>query len=82
MTPGEYLAQRRVGEARWLLITTDKSIIDIAHRCGFHSQSNFYQHFAERCRTSPGRYRQGHGQQRAADAMHEDTTVASTIGRP
>lgn len=63
-TPGGYLAQRRVAEAQRLLITTDKSMIDIAYECGFNSQSSFYQQFTHHCRISPGRYRHGHGQLR------------------
>lgn len=60
-TPGRYLTQCRITEAQRLLITTTKTMIDIAHTAGFNSQSSFYDHFTRRCSISPGAYRQSLG---------------------
>lgn len=56
-TPGRYLARCRVAEAQRLLLTTDKTMIDIAHASGFSSQSSFYEQFTRWCQSSPGDYR-------------------------
>lgn len=60
-TPGQYLSRRRIAEAQRLLITTDRTMIDIAHASGFNSQSNFYEQFTRRCGVAPGDYRRGLG---------------------
>ncbi|SDT36680.1 helix-turn-helix domain-containing protein [Microlunatus soli] len=60
-TPGRYLARCRVAEAQRLLITTDKTMLDIAREAGFSSQSSFYEQFTRHCDVSPGGYRRRHG---------------------
>jgi AraC-like DNA-binding protein/mannose-6-phosphate isomerase-like protein (cupin superfamily) len=61
VTLGQYLSRRRVAEAQRLLITSSSSMIDLAHSCGFGSQSSFYQQFSRWCGVSPGAYRRGYG---------------------
>jgi AraC-like DNA-binding protein len=61
VTLGQYLSRRRVAEAQRLLITSNASMIDLAHSCGFGSQSSFYQQFSRWCGVSPGAYRRGYG---------------------
>ncbi|GAB3740719.1 helix-turn-helix domain-containing protein [Microlunatus parietis] len=60
LSPGRYLARRRIAEAQRLLITTGLAMIDVAHASGFSSQSSFYEQFTRLCGTSPGDYRRRH----------------------
>lgn len=53
----DYLNQHRIFHARRLLITTNRTILDIAMDCGFGSQSRFYQAFKKACHCSPGKFR-------------------------
>jgi AraC-like DNA-binding protein len=57
-----YLNQYRIAHAQQLLLTTDKSVLDIAYESGFNSLSRFYAVFRATCKQSPGRYRQTLGQ--------------------
>ncbi|HYF48708.1 MAG TPA: helix-turn-helix domain-containing protein [Planctomycetota bacterium] len=45
MTLGEYLTRLRISHAQWLLISTEKSMLDIAFESGFQSAAPFYQAF-------------------------------------
>jgi AraC family transcriptional regulator, melibiose operon regulatory protein len=57
VTIGEYLAQCRVAEAEWLLISTDATTSEIALRAGFGSTSSFYERFVRDVGLPPGAYR-------------------------
>jgi AraC-like DNA-binding protein len=57
VTIGHYLAQCRVAEAQRLLISTEATTTDIAHRAGFSSTSRFYATFVEHCQLTPAVYR-------------------------
>jgi AraC-like DNA-binding protein len=61
-----YLNQYRIAHAQQLLLTTDKSVLDIAFESGFNSLSRFYAVFRKTCRLSPARYRQTVGVRREA----------------
>lgn len=52
-----FLIRRRITEAKRLLISTNKSIIDISHECGFQSLSNFNHLFKDSVGCSPSVYR-------------------------
>lgn len=54
----DYLTQYRIAHAQQLLLTSDKSISDIALTSGFTSLSRFYATFREICNDSPKHYRQ------------------------
>lgn len=56
-TPSEYLTEYRLSMAAMLLLSTDKSISEIAYDCGFNSVSYFCKLYRERCGTSPKTYR-------------------------
>lgn len=56
-TPGEWLLEQRINQARRLLETTDQTVDWIAHRCGFGSAATLRHHFADRLGTSPRAYR-------------------------
>jgi transcriptional regulator GlxA family with amidase domain len=45
MSMGEYLMRLRVAHAQWLLISSDKSMLEIAFESGFQSVAPFYQAF-------------------------------------
>ena len=58
---GEYLTRLRIAHAQWLLIATDKSIIDIAFESGYQSVAPFYQAFRRSGHgASPLQYRKQH----------------------
>lgn len=56
-----YLRERRVAEARRLLVEEpDEAVLDIGLRCGFNSSSAFYAAFRDVAGVAPGRYRRQH----------------------
>jgi len=57
----DMLTQHRVAHAQRLLITSDKSVLEIALEVGFGSLSRFYSVFKGRCGVSPKVYRQSIG---------------------
>lgn len=54
---GEYLMQLKIGRAKSLLLTTDKSITYIAYETGFSSSSHFIARFRELEGITPASYR-------------------------
>ncbi len=54
-----YLTQYRLAHAQQLLLTTHRSVLDIALDSGFCSLSRFYAVFKKFCHVPPTRYRQG-----------------------
>ena len=56
-TPGQYLLQVRVRQARYLLAETDMTLSGIAYECGFSSQSYFTEQFKKLTFFTPGQYR-------------------------
>ena len=56
---GSYLAQCRVAQAQRLLLTTRRSVGDIAMAAGFGSHSQFHERFRAACGTTPAAYRRG-----------------------
>ena len=53
-----YLTQYRIAYAQHLLLTSNKSVLDIAFESGFSSASRFYAAFKDICSVSPTKYRQ------------------------
>jgi AraC family transcriptional regulator, melibiose operon regulatory protein len=53
----DYVVQHRVAQAQRLLVTTDRSPLDIAYAVGFGSASRFYAAFKDVCGQAPGAYR-------------------------
>jgi AraC-like DNA-binding protein len=53
----DYLTQQRIALAQQLLVTTDLTVLDIAHRAGFGSASQFYSAFQRWCGIAPRAYR-------------------------
>ena len=58
-TPGRYVQDRRLHRAAELLVSTDRSIDEIADSCGFANRYYFTRVFAQRMGCPPARYRSG-----------------------
>lgn len=57
----DYLSGLRCSRAAELLVTTDRTVLEIASDCGFNNLSHFYHLFRRRYGTSPARYRRDQG---------------------
>jgi AraC family transcriptional regulator, dual regulator of chb operon len=57
VSPTTFVADLRLEHAAALLATTDLTVTEIAHRCGFSSQSYFTRRFREAHRTPPREFR-------------------------
>ena len=56
-SPYDYVIAERINKAKEYLLTTDKSVTDIAYLTGFNSQANFIYCFKNHEGISPGRFR-------------------------
>lgn len=63
-TPNEYLNSFRLEMSVELLVSTSKTITEIAHECGFSSSSYFSELFAQSKGCSPTAYRQAASKRR------------------
>lgn len=61
----DYLSLIRISEAEKLLISTNKSITDIALSCGFSSTSHFISRFKQQKGITPGQLRKNTRQQKS-----------------
>ena len=57
-SPKQYTLRRRLGEAQTLLISTRKSVTDIALEVGFGNPSHFNSMFSKYIGMSPSKYRE------------------------
>jgi AraC family transcriptional regulator len=57
LSPGRYLARRRLQRAESMLAATDMKIGEIALACGFSSQANFTRAFRRSTGTTPAAFR-------------------------
>lgn len=57
----DYLGRLRTEQAARLLVSTERSLADIAGECGFEDQSWFSKTFKRYMGSSPGRYRESGG---------------------
>ncbi|WP_159523079.1 helix-turn-helix domain-containing protein [Sunxiuqinia indica] len=57
ITPTTWLNKHRIAHAKYLLVSTPMSILEIALECGFESPSNFHHLFRKETGESPGLYR-------------------------
>ncbi|SCF44235.1 transcriptional regulator, AraC family with amidase-like domain [Micromonospora matsumotoense] len=57
LSPAQWLLQQRTDHARLLLETTDLTVDQVAHRCGFGSTAALRQHLHARIGVSPSVYR-------------------------
>jgi AraC-like DNA-binding protein len=56
-TPNEYILDWRISQAKLLLVSTNKSILQISEDCGFSSQSYFNNAFRKAVELSPLQYK-------------------------
>ena len=57
ITPGKWLAIKRLEKARLLLSSSEKSISDITFDCGFENVSHFSRIFKDKFNATPSEYR-------------------------
>ncbi|WP_028527511.1 helix-turn-helix transcriptional regulator [Ruminococcus gauvreauii] len=60
ITPVEYINKFRLLQASQLLLTTDKSMVDICYTTGFNNTSYFSKKFKEQYGVTPKAYRSKH----------------------
>ena len=58
ISPHEYLSQKRVERAKFLLLSSDMELTDIAFDCGFSSLSYFICFFKSKTGMTPGKFRE------------------------
>jgi CheY-like chemotaxis protein len=59
-TPSMYINEYRIAKAAELLLTTSRTVTEIAFDVGFEDSSNFSRTFKKHCRMSPVKYRDAH----------------------
>lgn len=57
-SPMQYVIRRRIGESQSYLLSTDKTVTEIAYMVGYNSASNFNSAFKKMVGMSPQRYRE------------------------
>jgi transcriptional regulator GlxA family with amidase domain len=57
ISPAKYLTNRRLEQAKQLMLRTDRPLAQIAHDCGFCDQSHFNRVFRRRIGTTPAAWR-------------------------
>ncbi|MFC4148166.1 GlxA family transcriptional regulator [Micromonospora mangrovi] len=57
LSPAQWLLQQRTDAARLLLETTELTVDQVAHRCGFGTTAALRQHFHQRVGVAPATYR-------------------------
>jgi AraC family transcriptional regulator len=62
VTPHQYLTRLRLEEAKRLMLTTQRSLAEIALACGFGDQSYFTRIFSRNVGTSPAAWRRSRSQ--------------------
>jgi AraC-like DNA-binding protein len=61
LSPADYLARYRIGEARRMLEETDAKVLDVAEACGFSSAQYFNAAFRRLTGLTPSEWRSRHG---------------------
>lgn len=60
-TPLEFLNETRISKAKYTLLFTDKTVLEISEECGFSSYNYFGFIFKKQCGESPLKYRKKQG---------------------
>lgn len=58
LSPNQYLAKKRIDEAKKLLLTTDGDLEEISQKCGFNSASHFVSNFKKETNQTPAKFRE------------------------
>jgi AraC family transcriptional regulator len=61
VSPHRWLCSHRVERAKWLLINTDQTLLEVASACGFCEQCHFTRTFSRMVGMAPGVWRQAFG---------------------
>ena len=72
-SPMNYIIRRRIGEAQTLLITTRRTITEIASQVGFSNPNNFNIQFQKQVGLSPRKYRKTYTTPGLADQVRPDS---------
>lgn len=57
-TVNDWIIERRIAEAKYLLLETDKSIESIAFEIGYQNLNHFYHQFRNHCHQTPRSWRE------------------------
>ena len=57
-TVNDWIIERRIAEAKFLLLETDKSIESIAFEIGYQNLNHFYRQFRNYCQSTPRSWRE------------------------
>lgn len=57
VSPYQWLCGQRVDRAKWLLINTDQTLLEVASSCGFSEQCHFTRMFSRLAGMTPGVWR-------------------------
>lgn len=57
MSPSEYIINRRIEAAEYMLLNTSYSLLDISFKCGFYDAAHFSKLFTKKKGISPSAYR-------------------------
>ena len=60
-TPLEFLCETRISKAKYMLLFTDKTVLQISEECGFSSYNYFGFIFKKKCELTPLQYRKKQG---------------------
>ncbi len=60
-TPLEFLCETRISKAKYMLLFTDKTVLEISEECGFSSYNYFGFIFKKKCGATPLQYRKKQG---------------------
>lgn len=71
---GAYLTALRLSEAEKLLLSTQRSVTDIAYTCGFSGSSHFVARFKAAKGVSPASFRRQHSQNHPGAGENEEGT--------
>ena len=57
MPPSDYIINRRIEAAEYMILNTSYSLLDVAFKCGFYDAAHFSRIFTKRKGISPSEYR-------------------------
>ncbi|HEX4849696.1 MAG TPA: helix-turn-helix domain-containing protein [Puia sp.] len=60
ISPHQFLLQTRLQHARWLVVSSNKPVNDIAYECGFHSVEHFVTAYRQQFKINPSGQRKQH----------------------
>ncbi|AXC12164.1 Transcriptional regulator containing an amidase domain and an AraC-type DNA-binding HTH domain [Acidisarcina polymorpha] len=71
-SPGRWILSVRIRRAKDLLETTQLSLEEVAHRCGFSDAALMRHHFVRRVGTTPSTYRRDFNTKLKAPGLHKE----------